>query len=229
MKSCQNCPILHKSIFNYKNNVLTNKYPVHKHQLNIKKGELIFGPNSDLEGIYCIKRGNVKIVKSDTNGKDTILRIANEGDIIGEEILLNNSEPEKSAIAISDSVVCYIEKMSFTNILKHNDTLSYNLLKKMSEVLKKSEDHICSCHQKKVIARLSEFLIEFKTNEGILESDKWKIDLNLSRDELAMIIGTAPETIIRAFSDLKKMGVISGQKIIYILDESMLNKIANCD
>ncbi|MEA9357852.1 Crp/Fnr family transcriptional regulator [Bacteriovorax sp. PP10] len=225
MESCQNCPALKKSIFCNQHNSGPGDYPIQKRQLYLKKGQSLFTQNATLNGIYCIKKGNIKVVKSNNNGNETILRIANAGDIIGEDILLENNEFDKTGIAISDAVVCYIDKKSFSKLI-NNRNIGLNLLKKTLDVLKKAEEHICSCHQKKVIERLSELLLDFKKNVGSYENEKWKIDLNLNREELAMLIGTAPETAIRAFSELKKMGIISGQKIVYILKEKELISMA---
>lgn len=229
MESCQNCPVLKKSIFCNPQSDDQHNYPIKKKQLVLKKGQNVFSHNETFNGIYCIKQGNIKVVKSNKNGGDTILRIASVGDIIGEGLILNENENEnefKSATALSDSIVCYIDIKSFNGLITNNNII-LNLLKKTFNVLKKAEEHICSCHQKKVIERLSEFLLDFKNNAGLCDGDKWKIDLNLSREELAMLIGTAPETAIRALSELKKLGIISGHKIICILKEKELEEIAN--
>lgn len=226
MESCQNCPILKKSIFCNQHHLDQSNYPTQKKQLFFKKGQTIISQNATLDGVYCIKKGNIKVIKSNNNGNETILRIANPGDIIGENILLNDNDFSNSATAISDTIVCFIDRKSFSRLINNSNTC-LNLLQKTFSVLKKAEEHICSCHQKKVIERLSELLLDFKKNAGICENEKWKIDLNLSREELAMLIGTAPETVIRAFSELKKMGIISGQKIIYILKEKELSKMAH--
>jgi CRP/FNR family transcriptional regulator len=226
MDSCQNCPVLKQSIFYNQKKEYSGNYPHLKKQLSFKKGETIFGQNTSPTGIYCIKQGDIKVIKSDIHGNDTIVKIADAGDIIGDDIILSQNEFKKSATAMTDAVVCYIDKNSFSHLLS-NKSIGLNLLKKTLYALRKAEEHICSCHQKKVIARLSELLIDLKKKNGIRENNQWKVDLNLSREELAMLVGTAPETLIRSFAELKKMGIISGQKIVYINNEEALENMAN--
>lgn len=226
MNSCQNCPNLSKSIFcnQYPSNQAS--YPVLKRQFHLNKGQSLFSNSYSLTGIYCLKKGSVKIMKSDSNGNETIVRIATPGDIIGEETFFDECDSEKTAMALSDSTVCYIDKNILYDLMEKK-IINYNFLKKIYKTLNKAEEHIYSCHQKKVISRLAEFILEQKKQNGILDDHLWKIELNLNREELAMYVGTAPETIIRSLSDLKKMGVISGQKTIYINDEKNLAKIAS--
>ncbi len=226
MDSCQNCPILKKSIFYNQNSEDPIQYPHLKRQLSFKKGQNIFDQNTSPTGVYCIKKGDIKVMKTDGHGNDTIVRIANTGDIIGDDIILSQNEFKKSATAMTDAVLCYIDKTSFNHLI-NNKGVVVNLLKKTLNTLRKAEEHICSCHQKKVISRLSELLMDLKKKNGIRENAQWKIDLNLSREELAMLVGTAPETLIRSFAELKKLGIISGQKVIYINDEEALENMAN--
>lgn len=227
MNSCQNCPILKKSIFCSCSNDTFLKNEKLKKQKTFTKGQTIFNQNSNLEGIFCIKNGSVKIVKSDSKGNETIVRLVMPGDVIGEDILMGDKFIDKSAITVTDSEICYIDKPTFSQLIKSAD-VSLNLLKKTFNTLDKAESHICSCHRKKVIGRLAEFILDIKNHEGSKTNNTWKIDLNFSREELATIIGTAPETIIRSISSLKKMGIItSDYKTILIKDLLKLEKIAN--
>jgi CRP-like cAMP-binding protein len=225
MNSCQNCPVFQKSIFATNGNEDFIKNEKLKSQKSLKKGESLFSHSADSNGIYCIKNGSVKIIKTDSGGNETIVRIANPGDIIGDDMLFGDQTPEKSASAITNLEVCYIDKSIFNDLLKDNE-ISLNLLRKNFKIVNKAETHICSCHWKKVIGRLAEFLIEIKNTEGIYENNLWCINLNFNREEIATIVGTAPETIIRSISELKKMGIISGQRRIIINDEKKLENIA---
>lgn len=226
MHNCFNCPVFTKSIFYNQSSDHLNKYSQFKQIRHIEKGQTFISPGTELNGVYCIKNGNIKMIKADINGNETIVRIATAGDIIGADMLFDEYPFEKSATAINDLDVCYIDKNHF-EILMKNKEIFLNLLKKTFNTLKKAEEHICSCHQKKVINRLSEFLIELIKSTGVRENDRWKIELDLNREELSMLIGTASETIIRSMAELKKLGIISGQKQIYIHNMNALEKMAN--
>jgi CRP-like cAMP-binding protein len=91
-----------------------------------------------------------------------------------------------------------------------------------------AENQLTSMHQKNVRSRLAELLLSLKATHGVKEEDRWKINLKLTREEMATMIGTANETLIRFMSELKEDGVIEQEgKVIYIKDEDELFEIAN--
>lgn len=224
MFSCTNCPVFTKSIFSGidHNDLLPGHSPK---KFSLKRGQQIYNMHSLPKGLYCIKKGSIKLVKSDYNGNDTIVRIASEGDILGDDFIFSNLSNEKSAIAITSCEVCLIEQSQVHHLLQNN-LVSLNLLKKTQEALSKAQDHIYSSHQKKLIHRLAEFLVDLKSSEGFFEENHWSIDLKFNRDEMAMILGSAPETVMRSMSELRRRGIISGQRKLCILDEKELNNMA---
>ena len=91
-----------------------------------------------------------------------------------------------------------------------------------------AENKLSSLHQKNVRERLAELLLSLKTTHGVKENDRWKIELKLTREEMATMIGTANETLIRFMTEFKEAGIIEQEgKIIYIKDENELLNWAN--
>jgi CRP/FNR family transcriptional regulator len=132
-------------------------------------------------------------------------------------------------VALEDSGVCFIPKELFMGILKKDGVLSMEIMKLLSDDLRKAELSITHLAQKSVRERLAEALLFIKETYGF-EEDNQTINLKLSREELANLIGTATETVIRLLSEFKADKVISLEgKKIKILDLPELLEIANLD
>lgn len=198
---------------------ITNKY---------KKGQTLFDEGTPPYGLYCISEGNIKVHKSSTDGKDIIIRIATHGDVLGHRSIFSESNYQASATALEDSSICFIDKKYITKLIKEKPSIATNLIEKLSKDLGASEVKLANMSQKSVKERLAELLLLLKESHGSRLDSGSLIDLRLTREELASMIGTATETVIRTLSEMKDENLISyeGRKII-ITDENSLLDIAN--
>lgn len=196
-----------------------------KKTFTIKKGDAIFEEGAVTNGVFCIKDGVGKLSKLSANGKDQIIKLVKSGELLGQRSMISNEPANLSAKAISDMEVCYIPKKDMLGFFNNNNQFSMNLMQTICEDLKDSENDKVAMAQKTVKERLAQTLLYLKNNFGI-ESDN-SLKIQLTRDELASIIGTATESCIRLLSDFKKLDLIelSGKKII-IKNERELQKIA---
>jgi CRP-like cAMP-binding protein len=122
--------------------------------------------------------------------------------------------------------VCFIPKGEVLNFFDTNNQFSMNLMKTICGDLKETSDHLVSISQKTVKERLAETLIYLQDSFG--KNDDGSLHIQLSREELAGMIGTATESCIRLLSDFNKLGLIelNGKKII-LKDISKLKRIAD--
>ena len=152
-----------------------------------------------------------------------------EGDLLGIRALLGGRVYYASATTLEDCVVCYINKMTFFRMkLKHPEISSY-LMTLLSRLLEEAEIKITSLAQKPVRERVAESLLllhnVFKNNYITNDGDDRDKLISLSREDLANIVGTATETLIRTLSEFKeeKLVEIKGRKI-QLLDIDRLKK-----
>jgi CRP-like cAMP-binding protein len=180
----------------------------------IKKGEPIFEEGEVVNGIYCVKDGVCKLSKLSANGKDQIVKLVKPGELLGQRSMISEEPANLSAIALEDMKICFIPKSEVLGLFDRNNQFSMNLMKTICGDLKESDDHMVSISQKTVKERLAETLIYLETTFGKNEDDSLRIQL--SREELAGMIGTATESCIRLLSDFKKLGLIDliGKKIV---------------
>lgn len=173
----------------------------------IKKGEVIFEEGATLKGVYCIKDGVCKLSKLSANGKDQIVKLVVKGDLLGQRSLVANESSNLSAVALNDMEVCFIPKHEIINDLNKNPDFSMDILQQMAHDLKDSDSVIVNMAQKSVKHRLSEALIYIHNHFG--SDDRGYLNVLLTREDYANIVGTATESAIRILSKFKKDGLIS--------------------
>ena len=179
----------------------------------VKKGETIFDEGDSLNGIYCIKDGVCKLSKLSDNGKDQIVKLVKKGELLGQRSLISEESTNLSAIAIEDMQVCFIPKQEILQFFNENNQFSLNMMKSVCGDLKDADDNMVNLAQKTVKQRLAETLLKLESDFG--SNDDGSLKLQLSRDEIAGMIGTATESCIRLLSEFNKEGWISlqGKKI----------------
>jgi CRP-like cAMP-binding protein len=196
-----------------------------KTSYTIKKGNPIFEEGETLKGIFCIKDGVCKLSKLSSNGKDQIVKLVKPGELLGQRSMISDEVANLSAVALEDMEVCFIPKIEIINFFNENNEFSMNLMRTICGDLKDADDHMVSMAQKTVKARLAETLVYLLETFGKNEDDSLRIQL--SREELAGMIGTATESCIRLLSDFNKLGLIElvGKKIV-LKDVSKLKKLS---
>lgn len=226
-QDCETCGTRHKSIFCHLDIEEMAAFNNAKSCMSFKKGQVIFSEGGHPLGLFCINDGKVKIEHTGDDGKEQILRMAKGGDVLGYRALLSSERYNASAVALDDTDVCFIPRDPFFNVLKDNPRLSLDIIKMLSTELRKAEDTITDLAQKPVRERMAEALLFLKETYGF-EADGQTIDVVLSREDIANLVGTATETAIRLLSEFKKDGIVeSAGKKLKIADLSKLIKTAN--
>ena len=160
-------------------------------------------------GVYCLQQGKVKLYKVGLDGKEQIVRLATPGDLIGIRALLSEERYTVSAATLEDSVICFINKSFFFHLTAKYPAMNSEIVSYLCNKLKEAENKIISIAQKPVRERLAETLLilnrVFKPNGH--HEIKYKI--SLPREDLANIVGTATETVIRLLHDFKDEKLIS--------------------
>ncbi|CAM2759512.1 cAMP-binding domain of CRP or a regulatory subunit of cAMP-dependent protein kinases [Flavobacterium succinicans] len=225
MSKCEQCIVREFSALKALNKDELLKIASCKTSYTIKKGEPIFEEGDTVNGVYCIKDGYCKLSKLSTNGKDQIVKLVKAGELLGQRSMVSDEPANLTAIAIEDMEVCFIPKTEILGFFNTNNQFSLSLMKSVCGDLKDSDMHVVSMAQKTVKNRLAETLIYLQETFGTNPDKTLKIQL--SREELAGMIGTATESCIRILSEFNKNGTIElvGKKIA-VKDLNQLKKIA---
>jgi len=225
MSKCEQCIVREFSSLKALNKEELLKVASCKTSYTIKKGEPLFEEGETINGVYCIKDGFCKLSKLSTNGKDQIVKLVKAGELLGQRSMVSDEPANLSAVALEDMEVCFIPKSEILGFFNKNNQFSLGMMKSICGDLKESDLHVVSMAQKTVKNRLAETLLYLQDTFGKNADNTLKIQL--SREELAGMIGTATESCIRILSEFNKSGLIElvGKKIA-IKDVNKLKKVA---
>lgn len=191
-----------------------------------KRGTILYHEGNRINGFYCIQSGIIKIYKTGIDGKEQIIRFAKKGDLIGFRSIMSKETACTSAEVIEDTLCCYIPGDTLIDLVKSNGNFSLELMQITCKELGEANSYITDIAQKTVRERLAEVLIHLKDEFGL--DDNQVLKINLTREELANIVGTATESVIRLLSEFKqdKLIELNGRKI-KLLDLQKIHKTAN--
>jgi len=190
-----------------------------------KRNEDVFLQGKRITGCYIVLSGIVKQYKTGAEGRKYIFRLAKPFEILGYRSVLSEEPACNTSTVIENSAVYYIPRKCLLHLVTTNGNFALNLLQIACRELEESHSLITEIAQKSVRERLAELLLMLKSKFGVNENRQ--LNVVLSREEYANIVGTATESIIRQLSEFKTAGYIAiSVKRIAILDEAALEKIA---
>ncbi|MGZ4054674.1 MAG: cyclic nucleotide-binding domain-containing protein, partial [Bacteroidia bacterium] len=191
-----------------------------------KRKDDIYKEGNYPKGIYFINKGKVKTFQTNEFGKELITELHKEGDFFGYLSLLKDEKYTGSATALEDSEIFMIPKEDFFALIYKNAEVSRKFIEILSNNLLENEKQLVKLAYNSVRKRVAEALV--KLSDKYKKDGDQKFSMNVSREDLANLVGTATETVIRTLSDFKedKLIEISGSTIT-ILDYSKLAKMKN--
>lgn len=225
MSKCEQCIVRELSSLKALNKNELIQLADCKTSYTIKKGEPIFEEGETINGIFCIKDGVCKLSKLSANGKDQIVKLVKSGELLGQRSMISEEPANLSAVALNDMDVCFIPKKEVMAFFNTNNQFSMEVMKSICGDLKDADDLMVSMAQKTVKERLAETLLYLENNFG--KNEDGTLCTQLTREELAGMIGTATESCIRLLSEFKKNGWIEliGKKIA-LKDRVQLKKLS---
>jgi len=200
----------------------------HKSEQIYKKGEIVFREGAYPTGIFYIKEGKAKKYKVDKEGKEQIIYVANTGELLGYHAILAEDRYPDFAAALEESTITFIPKEDFLITLDQSDILKKRLLKTLSHEFAVLANSLTMFAQKSVRERLALQLIVLREKYKVNFQKGMPVEINMSRDDLASLVGTARENVVRVLTEFKESGILvtRGRKII-VLDVSQLIEIAS--
>lgn len=193
-----------------------------------KKGEIIFRESAYPSGIFYIIEGKVKKYKVDKEGREQIIYVANTGELLGYHAILSEDRYPDSAAALEESRIAFIPKEDFLDTLQLSDVLSRRLLKTLSHEFAVLANSLTLFSQKSVRERLALQLIVLREKYKVNFQPGMPVEINMSRDDLANLVGTARENVVRVLTEFKEDSILETKgRMIIVHDVNKLIDIAN--
>jgi CRP-like cAMP-binding protein len=193
-----------------------------------EKGDVLFREGDAPSGIFFIKKGKVKKYKAGHESKEHIIYVANAGELLGYHAILSEERYPDSAATIEESLIAFIPKKDFLDTLQQSKVLSQRLLKTLSHEFTVLTNSISVFAQRSVRERLAIMLIVLREKFKAETPEGKEITINVSRSDLANMVGTAHENVVRFLKEFKGSGILNthGRKI-FIQDVKKLIEISN--
>lgn len=193
-----------------------------------KKNQAVFIQGNYPYGVFCARSGKLKIVIVNKEGKESIVRLVSAGDVFGHRSLLSGQAYHASAITLEDSVICFFEKEFILRVIKEQPLLAFNFLTQLSEEVGLAETNNSTLVHRNARERLAGLLMTLKESYGVQELKGIRLDIKLTREDMAAMIGTTHETLVRLFTEFKNEEIIvQDGKVIFIINENKLSEFAN--
>lgn len=192
---------------------------------HVKRKDMVYMEGDEPSGLVFISKGKVKTFKTHKDGKELITAIHQAGEFIGYTDLIENEEYNESAEALEDSDVSIIPKLDFFSLLYSNRDVAAKFIKMLSNNLHETEERLMNLAYNSVRKRVADALV---TLQNRYLNNGEKSAFSVSREDLASIVGTATESVIRTLSDFKEEKLIDiKEKQIYILNLEKLTRLKN--
>ena len=192
-----------------------------------KKKETIFLPGESSQQVYLLKTGRVKISRVSEEGREITLAILEPGEIFGEIEILEGSARDTIAEAMEESQLCVIQKEQFLSLIRKRPELSFRLTKLIGLRLRRIESRVEDLVFRDVPSRLAHLLIQLSENYGKTTPEGIFLNIKITHQEMANLIGSIRETVSATLGEFKKEGLITfeGRKIIILMPELLKKKI----
>ena len=172
---------------------------------SLGRGETIFNDGDPGNGFYIVAQGKVKIFKLSADGKEQILHIYGPGQPFGEVPVFAGRDFPANAQAVEKSSLLFFPRADFIDLITANPSLALNMLAVLSMRLRQFTVQVENLSLKEVPGRLASYLI-YLTEE---QNSNSKVNLPISKGQLASLLGTIPETLSRIFNKMTAQGIIA--------------------
>jgi CRP/FNR family transcriptional regulator len=174
-----------------------------------RKKETIFSEGEPPEWFYLVLSGKVKITKLSHEGKEVILEVISPTDIFGGVAVIKGFPYPANAIAMEDAEVLKISRKNLLRLVDRFPNLMYCMAMQMGERMKSSYDSLKNIALERVEARIAALLLKLAGKVGVESKQGTVIDMRLTKQDVADMVGTTVETSIRTFSKFKKQDLVS--------------------
>lgn len=175
--------------------------------------------------LYLINDGKVKTSKTNEDGKELITSIYTKGEFLGYQNLFEGNSYNETGTTLEESELTLIPKEDFKNLLYNNREVANRFIQILANNVEEKQERLIELAYNSVRKRIADALIDLQ-EQYTGDTNQNKYSLDISREDLAQLVGTSKETVIRTLSDFKEQKIIMTKgRYITILDKKILQNI----
>jgi CRP-like cAMP-binding protein len=176
-----------------------------------RKKQLIFSEGDPSEWLFVVIKGKVKITKLSSEGKEIILEIISPLDFFGGVAVVRGFPYPANAVAMESTRTLKVSRRNLMTIMDRFPNLMFSMAVNIGDRIKGSHEMLKSIALEKVESRIASLLIKLADKAGERTADGILINMNLTKQDIAEMVGTTVETSIRTTSKLSKAGILSSK------------------
>lgn len=178
-------------------------------EISYRKKEVVFSEGDPSDWFYLVIDGKVKITKLSQEGKEIILEVISGHDLFGGLAVLRGFPYPANAVAMEDTRLLRISRSNILRILDRFPNLMYSLALQVGERMKESHETLKNIALERVESRIASLLLKLADKIGKTDVEGMVIDMKLTKQDIAEMVGTTVETSIRTISKLKKNEIVT--------------------
>lgn len=190
-------------------------------RLELKKGQVLFREGSHSKGIYIVRKGKIKIYKTNAMGNESIIYIYAKGDYFGYRPLLASEPQPVSAVAMDNVVISFLPKEHFLDIFNRSDTLARRIVLTLTREFSVWINKMTVFTEYSVRERVALSLMIL--SRVYQKKNEKRVTISINRDDFASFVGTAKESLVRTLRHFKDEGIIAtlNTKIVVLKPQAL--------
>lgn len=191
-----------------------------------KKKQVIYAEGNHPGRLYYVLKGKVKVYKANENGKELVTELFSPGDFLGHVALLEGAVYKDTAEAMEETELAVIPKDDFNELINKNPEVAAKFIQLLAKNVSAKETQLLRLAYNSLRRKVADALLLLQ--KKYQRSDEEKFVIDISRENLATIAGTATESLIRTLGDFrneKLIEIIDGN--IVLLNQKKLETMAN--
>lgn len=187
------------------------------------RGQTVLSEGETAEGFFVLVTGKVKIFKLSPDGKEQILHIVGPGESFGEVPMFAGGHFPANAETLDKSRAFFFPRASFLDLIKKDPSLAMNMLAELSRRLRQLTRLVEELSLKEVPGRLAAYILYLSSDSGGAD----EVGLDITKGQLASLLGTIPETLSRILGKMSSQGIIEVQgRKLKILQRELLEELS---
>ena len=224
--SCESCPVRIHGVFSELAKDEVKELARARTANTYRKHSIIFYEGNPSLGLFCVCSGKIKIFKHGVNGRLQIARLSKPGDLLGYRALLADEPYSATGAVLEEAVICFLDKRFVMQMIRQNPGVCYKILQRVCQDLRVAERHALDVIHKPVVQRVAGLLLELQRDFGEPTPKGTRLGIELTREEMAEMIGTTAESLIRTLSDFKQKGWVGMEaRHVFVKDSNELQKL----